>query len=308
MSPQERSYEAALKERLRERARTILSTDQAVVRQLVDARQRISELLAGQPSDYKRWQLSRLLDQVDAVLRGAAGNAATAADTGLREMWQQGEDYIDKPLAAGGIALEQRLPMLAVDQLAAVRTFTAERLTNVAAEAKGKIGAQLGRVILGAETPFEAIKSVQAILGDEIPRRATTIVHTEVSRAFAVSSQERLSQAAALDDRLEKQWRRSGKIHSRWNHDVVDGQRVKASESFRVPSLKGGIDLMRYPHDPLAPAAQCINCGCVSLPRVKGWGVATPGAKPFSKRERELDPRKAALDKAAKAAGHRREG
>lgn len=307
MSPQERSFEAALKERLRERARSLLATDQAVVRQLVAARRQIAELLAGQPTDFKRWQLTRLLDQVDAVLRGATGNAATAANSGLRDLWQQGEDYVDKPLAAGGIALEQRLPLLAVDQLAAMRSFTVERLSNVGGEAKGKIGAHLGRVLLGAETPFEAIKAVQAVLGDEMPRRATTIVRTEASRAFAVASQERLAQAAALDDRMEKQWRRSGKIHSRWNHDLVDGQRVSATESFRVPSLKGGIDMMRYPHDPKAPAEQCINCGCVSLPRVKGWGVITPGAKPFTKREIELDPRKAALDKMAKAQGQRRD-
>lgn len=307
MTPAEKAFEAALRERLRERARTLLATDQAVIKLLVGARQRVTELLAAQPTDYKRWQLAQLLDQVEAVLAGATGNAATAADRGLRDLWQQGEDFIDKPLAAGGIALEQRMPLLDVQQLGAMRTFTAERLKNVGAEAKGKIGAHLGRVIIGGETPFEAIRSVQAVLGDEVPRRATTIVRTEAGQVFAVASQQRLAQAAELDDRMEKQWRRSGKIHSRWNHDIVDGQRVAAGQPYRVPSDKGGIDLMQHPHDPKAPAAQNISCGCISLPRVKGWGVMTPGAKPFTKREIELDPRKAALDKMAKAAGQRKE-
>ena len=307
-SAEERRFEAALRERLRERARTLLATDQVVVKQLVSARQRITELLAGQPTDFKTWQLTKLLDQVEAILGAVAGQAATAADSGLRELWQQGEDFIDKSLAAGGINLELRMPLLDVQQLVAIRGFTADRLKNVGAEAKGLISGHLGRVIMGAETPFEAIRAVQALLGDDIPRRATTIVRTEAAQVFAVASHQRLVQAAELDDRMEKQWRRSGKIHSRWNHDVVDGQRVAASEPFQVPSLKGGINLMQHPHDPRAPAAQNINCGCISLPRVKGWQVMTAGAKPFTEREIKLDPRKTALDKMAKAAGLRKGG
>ena len=307
-SAEEKRFEAALRERLRERARALLATDQSVIKHLVSARQRITELLASQPTDFKTWQLTKLLDQVEVILEAITGQAATAADLGLRELWQQGGDFIDKSLAAGGINLELRMPLLDVQQLLAIRGFTADRLKNVGAEARGLISGHLGRVIMGAQTPFEAIRAVQSILGDEIPRRAATIVRTEAAQVFAVASHQRLVQAAELDDRMEKQWRRSGKIHSRWNHDVVDGQRVGATESFRVPSLKGGIDLMQHPHDPRAPAAQNINCGCISLPRVKGWQVMTAGARPFTEREIKLDPRKAALDKMAKAAGQRKEG
>jgi hypothetical protein len=294
-SAAEKRFEAALRERLRERARSILSADQAVIKQLVDARNRIAELLAAQPTDYQRWQLTKLLDQVETILTGATGNAAVSLDRGLRDLWQQGEDFVDKPLGAAGIALEARMPLLDVRQLAAMRSFTVERLMNVGTEAKSKIGARLGRVVMGIETPFEATQAVQSILGDDIPRRATMIVRTETSRAFAVASGNRLQQAAVLDDRMEKQWRRSGKIHSRWTHDIIDGQRVAASQPFRVPSQKGGIDLMQHPHDPQATADQVINCGCISLPRVKGWGVMAPGAKPFTEQELKLDPTKAAL-------------
>ncbi|WP_082368761.1 hypothetical protein, partial [Piscinibacter sakaiensis] len=290
MTPAERAFDAALRERLRERARTIIGADQAVAKQLVAARQRITELLAAQATDYRRWQLAQLLDQVETVLGAVMGSAAGVADRALRDLWQQGEDFVDKPLAAGGIALELRLPLLDVQQLAAMRAFTLERLKNVGAEAKGKIGTQLGRVVMGVSTPHEAIRAVQASLGDDMPRRAATIVRTETSQAFAVASQQRLGQAAALDERLEKQWRRSGKVHSRWNHDLIDGQRVAASKPFRVPGVSGGVDLMMHPHDPAAPPAQNINCGCISLPRVRGWGVATPGAKPFTQLELDRNP------------------
>jgi len=50
-----------------------------------------------------------------------------------------------------------------------------------------------------------------------------------------------------------------------------------------------------------------IRCGCVSLPWLKTWQVMTPGAKPFTKRELQLDGSKAALDQAAKRQGGRQE-
>lgn len=171
-----------------------------------------------------------------------------------------------------------------------------------------KIGRQLSLVTIGAQTPFQAIKSVQAVLGAESAQRATAIVRTEVSRAFAVAAEERLTQAAEIVPGMGKLWRRSGKIHSRWNHDIMDGEVVDAGKPFKVPDPAGGFDMMLHPHDPTAPVGQIIHCGCVAIPWNKNWKVATPGAKPFTELELKLDGRKAALDQAAKQAGRRREG
>jgi len=82
---------------------------------------------------------------------------------------------------------------------------------------------------------------------------------------------------------------------------------VDADKPFRVPNPGGGIDLMQCPHDPKAPPEQVIRCGCIAIPYMKSWAVATPGAKPFSELELRLDGRKAALDQAAKKAGRRLE-
>ena len=307
MTPEQKRFEAALKERLAERARLLLGANQKVVALLRDAWVQISQQLAQQPADWQQWQLTRLKDQVGTVLAAMGQQAGTAADQALRDAWQQGEDAVDKPLGAAGHAVELRLAALDARVLAAMRTFTHERLANVVAEAQGKIGQQLGLVTIGSVTPFEAIKAVQALLGADSTRRATTIVRTEVSRAFAVASQERLVQALPLVPGLGKQWRRSGKIHSRWTHDLMDGQVMDADKPFKVPNPGGGIDLMQCPHDPKAPPEQVINCGCISIPWLKGWAVATPGAKPFTALELKLDGRKAALDQAAKRAGRRQE-
>ena len=294
MTPEQKRYEAALKEHLAERARLLIGANQRVVALLRHALAQIGEQLAAQPADWQQWHLARL--------------AGTAADQALRSAWQQGEDLVDKPLAAAGLGVEMRLAALDARVLAAMRVFAHERLANVAAEAVGKIGQQLGLVTIGAVTPFEAIKAVQKLLGNETAQRATTIVHTEVSRAFAVAAQERLEQAAPLVPGLQKQWRRSGKVHSRWNHDLIDGQVVDADKPFRVPNPGGGIDLMQCPHDPKAPPEQVIRCGCIALPFKSDWQVMTPGAKPFTERELRLDRRKAQLDQDAKRAGARREG
>lgn len=301
----DQAFEAELARRLRDRARLLLAGEAQVLQALVGARAQILETLAGLPADWQQWQLSRLLGQIEEVLAGATSNAAALFERCMQDAWQQGEDLVDKPLAAAGLGVEMRLAALDVGVLKQMRSFGAMRLKDVGSEAARKIGRQLGLVTIGAQSPFAAIKAVQALLGSESPRRATTIVRTEVSRAFAVASQDRLVQAAELVPGLGKQWRRSGKIHSRWTHDLMDGQVVDAGKPFKVPNPGGGIDLMQCPHDTKAPPEQVINCGCIAIPYVKGWVVATPGAKPFSELELKLDGRKAALDQAAKRAGRR---
>lgn len=303
MTPRQ-AFEAALRQRLKDRAGTILATDQKVIGLLKDAREQIMQTLATQPADWERWHLTQLLQQLEAILEGATGQAAAAVDAGLRQAWQQGEDFIDKPLAAAGTNVELQLPMLDTGVLTQLRQFAVLRLKDVGREATRKIGSQLSLVTVGSTTPFKAIQQVQRILGNESPQRATTIVRTEVGRAFAIASFRRLEQAAQLVPGLKKQWRRSGKIHSRWNHDAADGQVQDVDKPFVLPSHEGPVRLM-HPHDPKAPVGEVINCGCLALPYRATWEVTTPGARPFSDRELQLDGRKAALDQAAKRAGMR---
>ncbi len=306
-TPEQKNFEAALQERLAERARLLLGANDKVLGLLRHALTQVQQQLAGQPADWQQWQLTRLRDQLETVLAATGQQAGLAVSLALRDGWQQGEDVVDKPLAAAGMGVEMRLGALDARILGAMQTFGVDRMRAVTADAAAKIGQQLGLVTIGGVTPFGAMQAVNAILGGEAERRAATIVRTEVSRAFAVAADDRLVQAAPLVPGLGKQWRRSGKIHSRWTHDLMDGQVVEAGQSFKVPNPGGGFDMMKCPHDTKAPAEQVINCGCISIPWLKTWQVMTPGAKPFSERELQLDGRKAALDQAAKRAGRRKE-
>lgn len=304
MTPQQ-AFEAEQVQRLRDRAATILATDQAVVAELKAAREQILQVLAALPSDYRQWQLSNLVNQINAVLDGATGRAATAVDSGLRTAWIHGETFVDAPLAAGGFNVSLQLPLLNVDVLTSLREFAALRIKDVGVEATRKIGQQLSLVLLGAQTPFDAMREVQVLLEGHSRKRAETIVRTEVARAFAIATHQRMLQAAKVVPGLQKKWRRSGKLHSRWNHDAIDGQIQDVDQPFQVPTLDAGVIEMMYPHDPTAPVGEVINCGCLALQVLKGWDSAIPGAKPFTAEEVRLDGRKAALDQAAKRAGLR---
>jgi hypothetical protein len=298
------AFNAAISQRLRERAALIVSTDQDVIELLQAAKARIIEKLANQPSDFAQWRLPQLLQQIEAVLDSATGSAVANVDGGLRNAWQAGEDFVDKPLAAGGLNVETALPLLDTTVLSQVRNFTTGRIKDIAVQAMRQIDRALGLVTLGAQSPFDAMKAVQATLGDESSRRATTIVRTELGRVFALAAQQRMEQAVVRVPGLQKQWRRSGKIHSRWNHDAVDGQVRNVGEPFVLPTHDGPLKMM-CPHDPRAPIEEVINCGCIALPYRKAWAMATPGAKPFSALETHLDGRKARLDAMAKRAGLR---
>jgi hypothetical protein len=292
MTPEQKAFAAQLRERLADRDRGIATTEAGVLAPLRSARMQVIEILAAMPSDFTQWRLTQILGQIDAVLTGATSNAAGVADAGLRTAWQQGEDFIDKPLAAAGAAVEAFLPALDVTVLTQLRSFTTLRLKDVGAETLTQIGRQLSLVTIGGQTPYEATRKIQAALASDSARRATTIVRTEVGRAFAMASDQRLQQAATRVPGLQKQWRRSGKLHSRWNHDAIDGQVVDVAKPFVLPTDNGPLKMM-YPHDPAAPAGEVINCGCIALPFKASWAMATPGAKPFTDLEKRMDARKA---------------
>jgi uncharacterized protein with gpF-like domain len=92
---------------------------------------------------------------------------------------------------------------------------------------------------------------------------------------------------------MKKQWRRSGKLHSRPEHDAADGQIVDVDKPFIV----GGVALM-FPRDPAAPIGETINCGCESLPWMESWEMSTPGRKPFTEDEMAGNPFRRALQDA----------
>lgn len=247
-------------------------------------------LLAAQPSDYARWQLPQLKRSIEQALDEFERGGARALSDGARNSFAAGQSLVDAPIEAGGVRIAAVLPELDTAQLAAMRTFMIDRIQDISNATANRIAGQLGLVTIGAQSPGDAISAIaQMVEGGR--GRAITIVRTELGRAFSVAADERMSQAAEILPGLKKQWRRSGKIHSRLHHDSIDGQIVAQDEPF---TLGNGVKIM-FPRDPAAPVAEVINCGCESLPYMESWDVKNPGRVPFSDDELRLSATKRAL-------------
>jgi hypothetical protein len=286
-----RAFRRALNEILRQRTAIQRGTRDQIARALKLALARVTTTLAGAPSDYQAWSLPQLERQIRQALAEFQTAATGTIGAAASRSWEAGVASVDAPLAAGGARIAALLPQIDTRALAAMRAFMVGRIADISETAARKITSELGLVIIGAQSPSEAIANITGQLARGGRERATTIVRTELGRAFSTAAHERQSLALEIVPGMKKQWRRSGKIHSRLNHDAIDGQIQDVDQPF---VLGNGVRLM-YPRDPAAPAAETINCGCESLPFMDTWDVQTPGRRAFSEREIALDPRKAEL-------------
>lgn len=224
----------------------------------------IAATLARQPSDYLRWYLPELSGEVRRALAELAGDAGAQVASATGSAWQLGEQLADSGVQLGGLRLA--LPRIDTAQLMAMRAFATERITGITLEAGNRINTELGRVVIGAQTPYQAVEAVSGILGETTLKRANTIVHTQLAQAHSAATQLRMEQFASdAVPELQKRWIKSGKREPRLNHAVINGQVQPAAKPFK---LNGGRILMMCPHDPRAPIGEVINCGCISVPVV----------------------------------------
>ncbi|MCU7934122.1 MAG: phage head morphogenesis protein [Candidatus Thiodiazotropha sp. (ex Dulcina madagascariensis)] len=288
-------FNRAVREQLKNGLRIRRDTYAELVKLLREAEASIIQTLTSGPSEWETFYLTRLQSQIKSTLKEVEARAAAVVAEGAGASWQAGVNLIDEPLAAGGIRISGLLPQISTDQLAAMRFFMVDRIKDVPISMANKISGQLGLTMMGAQSVGETVTNIKNLFKTQGRARALTIVRTEIGGAFSVAGHLRKQQAGELLPGLRKQWRRSGKIHSRVSHDMIDGQVQPIDEPFR---LGNGTTLM-YPRDPRASAKERINCGCESLPWMEHWEMTTPGKKPFGSREQALNPRKAALSQEA---------
>lgn len=269
----EKAFKAAVKAGLHDKARIQTNTRDEIVRLLKVAQDQISVTLSNQPSDYQRWSLPDLQFEINRMLKEFGEAGATVIGTAAGESWQAGKDLMDKPLeAAQEASIVAIMPHLDTQQLNAMRAFMTDRIKDIGVQGANKINSELGLVVIGAQSPGDAIGRVKDILGDPSRQRATTIVRTELGRVFSVASHERMQQASAAGANIQKKWLKSGKLHPRLGHNLMQGKTIPVKEFFSVPRTKGGMPvLMLHPHDPSAPASETINCGCTCVPTASGF-------------------------------------
>lgn len=265
-SPEEQAAWAAI----RERARIVKDTQAEVQAILREAVRRLQAVLLDAPTESERWLLPQMIAEIERVAGEAGRQAAQAAAAGQTAAWNAGVASVEGPVTVAAAAAQVAvvLPLVTTAPLQAMRQFTTSKIAGIALEAANRINTELGLTILGAQTPQGAMAKVSEIMGGIEAKRAARIVNTELARAYSVAAQQRATDATAAGVKLDKVWRSSGKLHPRPHHAHINGQRRRADEPF---VLKGGALTMMYPHDPKAPVAEVVNCGCVAQYRPAGW-------------------------------------
>lgn len=133
-----------------------------------------------------------------------------------------------------------------------------------------------------AKTPLPQ-KRIDALVARYTQRRinarAETIARTETMRALSEAQEEIYAQAiesGQLDaDRVQCEWIHGVRKNPRLHHQSMHHQKRRVGESFR----SGRGNLLRYPHDPSAPASETARCGCIVTRRVLpvGQGAVNTG-------------------------------
>ena len=312
---------AALAQVLKDRAALINTTDAELAKLVDDALGRVLATLAAQPSDYTLWVLPRLVDALARIGDELTRQAAEKTSAAMGRAWSLGVRAVDAPIQAAAGAAAPALPANtgpvaalgepSTQQLRALQVMTTAQIGGASSQAVATINRELGQVVLGTQSPFQAQQKVAAVLTDRTSSQLRGIVGLSLGQAFNTSSFQRLQAQVARDPKIKKMWRRSGKRHARWNHDAIDGtvEEVNTPFSLQPGNKKGGPVAIMFPADPAAPIGETINCGCVLIPWKATWGMQYKGAKPYTAQERAdrgLDKGKAPA--AAKAAPPKPQG
>lgn len=286
----QKEFNAEVRAQLKRRARIVTATQTEVRALLVRALEKVAAVLADQPSDYQLWSLPQLIQEIGRVGAELGDAAVVKVAAAATEAWQAGGDLITEPLvkildAQGAARIAGIAPRIDSRQLLAMSHFLADRMKDVALKAANAINGELGLVVIGVQTPWDAQQAIKAILKDTSASRAAMIVRTELQRVYAVAGNQSMAAAAEAGVPLDKVWRRSGKAHPRVSHALADGQRVAWDKPFMI-----GGEAMMHPHDPKASAKNVVNCGCVAIPKLRDVESTLPDHRPFTAEELARNP------------------
>lgn len=280
-----RRFRRALAEELKKSVRIQTATHDEIKRLLQVASARVRAALAASPTDFAVWRLTRVQDELRAAMATFETEGAAVLRTGIDRSWAAGGELVTAPLAAGGIDLSGRLVALDPRLLTAMQAFMTDKARDLSVAAANKVNTEIALSVMGVQTPFEAAAKVVPVF-DGVADRARSVVRTELGAAYSAAGQQRMAQAIAAGVAgLQKQWRRSGKLHPRVTHELADGQIVDVDRPFLV----GGIEI-DFPRAPTCPVGERINCGCASLPYMKHWAMRRPGAQPYTAEELARSP------------------
>ncbi len=128
----------------------------------------------------------------------------------------------------------------------------------------------LYHMLLG-ENQDRLIRRIRDVMQDG-RKRAKRIAQTEGTRVQSQARYNTLKDGAAMGINVRRRWS-TRMVNSRETHIALNGKTVGMDENFVTTAG----NVLRYPGDPTAPAAEVVNCHCVVVPVVKAGEGAADG-------------------------------
>lgn len=265
---------------------------EAVIRLLAELKKQVTAELVVIPAEsYAALNLRATLRSIEGHLSTWQSAAGREVTTALSDVWSQGVDFVPSISTAAGVY--SGIGHISTPLLDTLTEFTTSRLGNVATDLQNRINAEVHLGILGQKTPGQI---ADAILGGGLEgtafttaqQRATTIVQTEMGRAFSMATNLGIEQAQKVLPEMEKMWVHAGHPkQARFAHLAAHGQHVPAGGKFLIGSLS-----MKYPRDPAGGAANSVHCGCELVPYMPDWYSPEEFLKDWEKQQTKVNNRK----------------
>lgn len=284
---------------LTDQGRRTIDSQETIRLMLVEVqRQVLNELLSVPQSDagFPAWRLRQTLDSINAHLAVFELEAKKELAVAITESWEGGAGLLEKMVVASGsgnYGISRNLLNQMDPWLQNMKNFAWGKVEGLAADAGAKIKAELSLGVLGQKTPFEVAQKITGSLPSDLPtwknsdrtifktidERAQVITQTEMGRAFSMSHQASMADAADTLPGLQKMWLHAGHPKkARIYHLRLNGNIKPVDENWLV----GNISMM-YPRDPKAPASEVIRCGCMHVAYMPEWGTKEAFVKSWEK-------------------------
>lgn len=221
-----------------------------------------------------------LLRDIEAMIEVVNARMANIVAMTVRQAGVYGANSVVSPLQAINALINTTGNL---NRLDTVVGFAVDLITGgLASDMRVKIQMALRRNALGDASPNDAMREIDRILGlvsrggrsksTGIFYEAERIVRTETGRAFNITAQDTLMDAANDDPNVKKRWVNPLRPNSRPEHIAAHMATLSKPVPANEPFIVAGEELM-FPLDPNGSAGNIINCGCRMLTVYDDLGV-----------------------------------
>ena len=244
-----------------------------IITELRAVRRQIAAAMVG--SEFNFFSLPAIQGDIDRIMLQFSERQSFVLGEKIFDAFDMGIDIVDKPLIAGGAALQisslSTIPLAAVD--AQVLRGT-QFITNLSTGAANQINSIILTSVMGEMTPHQAMLRIGNIGIESTPfnsigHRAEAIVRTEVNAALNMGTIKRMEQASVQIPGMKKYWIHTLDSRTRASHRAIGsktnpglgGKPISIKKDFLVRGPRG-MERAKGPGDPRLSAANSVHERC----------------------------------------------